>query len=203
MECAKNVFLSYHTSNLCKKLEVHLCLSSVISPELRHWSKVLSDALTLPDVVQRGAPPLLFTSAVTCLSLSASGFACSSPSAHSTHSAAVIQKPNKCPCLWASTTEVLPFGGRNRGWCLGIWRGSIRVNVWSVSSLWFRDWVFLPLFQMEISVSHSLVPMGSARTILENFPAFVTKAGRGFCAIMVMLSLIHYKITFFVTGISV
>lgn len=36
-------------------------------------------------------------------------------------------------------------------------------------------------------MSHSLVPMGSARTTLENFPASVTKAGRAFCAIMVRL----------------
>lgn len=62
---------------------------------------------------------------------------------------------------------------------------------------------FSPLFQMEISVNRSLVPMGSARTILENFLAFATKAGRGFCAIMVMLPSVHYKTTFFVPRISV
>lgn len=62
---------------------------------------------------------------------------------------------------------------------------------------------FSLLFQMEISVNHSLVPMGSARTILENFLAFATKAGRGVCAITVMLLSIHYKITFFVPRISV
>lgn len=72
-----------------------------------------------------------------------------------------------------------------------------------MSSVWFSDCVCLPLFQMEISVSNILVPTASARTILENFPASVTKAGRGFCAVMVTLHLIHYKITSFVTGISV
>lgn len=52
-------------------------------------------------------------------------------------------------------------------------------------------------------MTHSLVPMEFAKTTLENFPASVTKAGRAFFAITVMLPLILYKITFFVTGISV
>lgn len=52
-------------------------------------------------------------------------------------------------------------------------------------------------------MTHSLVPMGSAKTILENFPASAAKAGRELCAIMVMLPLIHYKITFFVMGVCV
>lgn len=47
-------------------------------------------------------------------------------------------------------------------------------------------------------MTHSLVPMGPARIVLENFPASVTKAGRVFCAIMVMLPLIHCNRTFFV-----
>lgn len=47
---------------------------------------------------------------------------------------------------------------------------------------------------MEISVRNILVPTGSARTILENFPASVTKAGRAFFAVMVTLHLIHYNI---------
>lgn len=85
-------------------------------------------------------------SAVTCMSLTASAFALCSPSAHSTH-CSCNSEPQKCPCPFAGTMEVSPFGGWNCGWCLGIWERSVLVNVWSVSTVWCRDWISLLSFR--------------------------------------------------------
>lgn len=175
-----------------KTLEVHPYLSSVIFPELRSWWKML----WCSNRAWHG--PAVTCCCPACLRLySFLPFCPLHPF---------------CRCNWepklmamslAECHKGVTIKCQKHGWYLGVWGGSVRVDVWSVSSVWFSNWIFLPLFQMEISVRNILVPTGSARTILDNFPASVTKAGRGFCAVMVTLHLIHYKITSFVAGISV
>lgn len=191
-ECAEDVFLFCHTSSLPKTLEGHLYLLSVIFPELRNWWKMLwcsNHAWHGPAVT----------------------YCC--PACFRLYSLLPFYPLHSlCRCNWEPKQMTLPLAKCHRdvtikcqkhGWYLGVWGGSVCVGVWSVSSVLFSNWVFLLLFQMEISVNQILVPTGPARTVLEHFPASVTKAGRGFCAIMVTLHLIHYKITSFVTGISV
>lgn len=190
--CAEDVFLFYYTSSLPKTLEVHLYLSSVIFPGLRNWWKML-----------------------WCFNHAWCGavVTCCCPACFRLYSfLPFCPLHSLCRCNWEPTWMALSLAKCHRGvtikcqkhgWNLEFWRGSVCADVWSASSAWFSDWVFLPLFQTEISVSNIFVPTGSARTVLENFPASVTKAGRGFCAVMVTLHSICYKITSFVMGISV
>lgn len=106
------------------------------------------------------------------------------PSAPSTPSAAVIQSINKCsylgqPPSYRRVEAEAVQGAWGSGICLFL------------CLLWARARGLNCVFQMEISVHRSLVPMGPARTTLDRIPASVTKAGRELSAIMVMLSLIH------------
>lgn len=75
---------------------VHLCPLSVTSPQLRHWARVISAALSLPGMAQREAPVIALCSCSNLPLPWLPQVLLSFLSAHSTPSAVVIQSINKC-----------------------------------------------------------------------------------------------------------